>query len=273
VATPLGNPGDFSPRARKILAEVDVILAEDTRRATRFCAEHGIPARCFLSFFEHNEEKRVGEALKLLREGRSLALVSDAGTPLLADPGYRLVRACRKEGFNVSPLPGPFAPAAALSAAGLPPLPFTFLGFLPRDSVGRKTLFSAFAATPGSLVFFERRDRLKACLALALDILGPRELAVCRELTKIHEEFILTRLERSLDLPDELLGELTIIIGPPESVERLPEAEVRRMIAAIPADGPDALKPRDLARLLQNTARGWKMKEIYALLTGQSETE
>jgi 16S rRNA (cytidine1402-2'-O)-methyltransferase len=266
VATPLGNPGDFSPRAREVLAGVDVILAEDTRRAARFCAEHGIPARRFLSFFEHNEEKRTGEALRLLKEGRSLALISDAGTPLLADPGYRLVRTCRREGIAVSPLPGPSAPAAALSAAGIPPLPYSFLGFLPRDVAGRKALFTAFAAMPGALVFFERRDRLRASLAAAREILGPRELAVCRELTKTHEEFILTRLERTEELPEDLLGELTIVIGPPERTERLPEREIRRLIAAAPPEERRRLKPRELARHLRDAAPGWSVKEIYALM-------
>ena len=267
VATPLGNPGDLSPRAKEILAGVDAILAEDTRRAARLCSGHGIQARRLLSFFEHNEEKRTQEALRLLKAGGSLALISDAGTPLLADPGYRLVRACRKEGIPVSPLPGPSAPAAALSAAGIPPLPYTFLGFLPRDDAGRKALFTAFAATPGTLVFFERRDRLKASLAAALEVFGPRELAVCRELTKIHEEFILTRLERVDGLPGELLGELTIIIGPPEGTERLSEGDVRRLIAAESATGRPDLKPRELARRLRDAACGWSVKEIYALLT------
>jgi 16S rRNA (cytidine1402-2'-O)-methyltransferase len=269
VATPLGNPGDFSTRAREILAEVDVILAEDTRRAARLCAEQGIRPRRLLSFFEHNEEKRAGEALCLLREGRSLALVSDAGTPLLADPGYHLVRACRREGFAVSPLPGPSAPSAALSAAGIAPLPYTFLGFLPRDPAGQKNLFRAFAATPGSLVFFERRDRLRTSLFLAYEILGPRELAVCRELTKIHEEFILTRLEKAADLPKTLLGELTIIIGPQERAARLPEDDIRRLIAD--ARVGRKAKPGELARRLRKEACGWSAKELYALLTQTEE--
>jgi 16S rRNA (cytidine1402-2'-O)-methyltransferase len=271
VATPLGNPGDFSPRAREILATVDVILAEDTRRAARLCVRHGIPTRRFLSFFEHNEEKRTEEALRLLKEGRSVALISDAGTPLLADPGYRLVRACRKAGIAVSPLPGPSAPAAALSAAVIPPLPYTFLGFLPRDAAGRKAVFTAIAVTPGALVFFERRDRLRASLAAAHKILGPRELAICRELTKPHEEFILTRLERTAELPGELPGELTIVIGPPERTERLPERELRRLISAEPAETRHGLKPRELARRLQDAARGWSVKEIYAMVAEKKE--
>ena len=149
VATPLGNPGDLSPRAREVLAGADLILAEDTRRAGLLCSQCNIPARRFLSFHDHNESERQEEVLRLLRQGQNLALVSDAGTPLLADPGYRLVRACRAEGLPVSPVPGPSAPVTALSAAGIPPLPYTFLGFLPRDAAGRRATLSAFARTPG----------------------------------------------------------------------------------------------------------------------------
>ncbi|MDR3319729.1 MAG: 16S rRNA (cytidine(1402)-2'-O)-methyltransferase, partial [Desulfovibrio sp.] len=251
---------------RKILAGADVILAEDTRRAAHLCAEHGIVARRLLSFFEHNEEKRTREALRLLKKGRGIALISDAGTPLLSDPGYRLVRACHKEGIAVSPLPGPSAAAAALSAAGIPPLPYTFLGFLPREAAGQKVLFTAFVATPGALIFFERRDRLKTCLARAHAVLGARELAVCRELTKTYEEFILTRLEHAARLSDELQGELTIIIGPPEQMDRTPGEELRRLISGESAKQLGS-KPRDLARRLQEQTRGWNVKEIYALLS------
>ncbi|MDE5879381.1 MAG: 16S rRNA (cytidine(1402)-2'-O)-methyltransferase, partial [Desulfovibrio sp.] len=200
VATPLGNPGDLSPRAREILASADLVLAEDTRRAAELFRRLGLAPRRFVSFYEQNEEERREEALAALRAGAQVALISDAGTPLLADPGYRLVRACRREGLAVSPVPGPSAPVAALSAAGLPPLPFTFLGFLPRDAGPRRALFQAYAKVPGSLVFFERKDRLAQSLALAAAILGPRELAICRELTKTHEEFVLGRLENGAEL-------------------------------------------------------------------------
>ena len=117
VATPLGNPGDLSPRAREILENADLILAEDTRRAAQLCRLCGIQGRRFLSFYDHNEAERQEEVLRLLRDGRDLALISDAGTPLLADPGYRLVRACRKEGLPVSPVPGPSGPTAAAPAS------------------------------------------------------------------------------------------------------------------------------------------------------------
>ena len=268
VATPLGNPGDLSPRAREVLASADLVLAEDTRRTARLLRECGIETRRLLSFHDHNEAERQEGVLRLLREGQCVALVSDAGTPLLADPGYRLVRACRKEGLAVSPLPGPSAPVAALSAAGIPPLPHSFLGFLPRDASGRDALFTAFAHVPGALIFFERKDRLKESLAQAARILGPRELAVCRELTKEHEEFIVGRLEDSHQLPDELLGEITVVVGPPEHTERTPRKEVLELANAELAQGG---KPRQIARRVQDAVRGWSGKEIYALLTGTEQ--
>lgn len=266
VATPLGNPGDLSPRAREILGAADIVLAEDTRRAAALFRRLELAPRRFLSFYEQNEEERREEALAALRAGAHVALISDAGTPLLADPGYRLVRACRREGLPVSPVPGPSAPVTALSAAGLPPLPFTFLGFLPRDAAGRRALFQAYAAAPGSLIFFERKDRLGQSLALAAEILGPRELAICRELTKTHEEFLLGRLERADELCGELLGEITVILGPPEGdAGRAPREEAERRLRAGLARG---LKPREAAREAHARLPGWSVKELYALIPG-----
>lgn len=265
VATPLGNPGDLSPRAREILETADLVLAEDTRRAAALFRRLGLPPRRFLSFYEQNEEDRREEALAALRSGAQVALISDAGTPLVADPGYRLVRACRREGLPVSPVPGPSAPVAALSAAGLAPLPFTFLGFLPRDVAGRRALFRAYAAVPGSLIFFERKDRLGESLALARDLLGPRELAICRELTKTHEEFLLGRLEDADALAGDLLGEITVIVGPPESAPgRADEKEARACLRALLDRG---MKPREAAREAHGRLPGWSVKELYALTT------
>lgn len=266
VATPLGNPGDLSPRARHIVSTADVLLSEDTRRTGQLLARCGITARRLLSFHDRNEAERQDEVLRLLHDGQQLALVSDAGTPLVADPGYRLVRACRAQGIRVSPVPGPSAPVTALSAAGIPPLPFTFLGFLPRDDAGRRQLFTAFARTPGSLVFFERKDRLPASLAVAAAVLGPREAAVCRELTKTHEEFILFRLEDHQRLSHELLGEITVIIGPPEQQERAAEDEARTCLRRLAAGHPSA-RSKELARLAQPELPGWSVKELYELLT------
>lgn len=268
VATPLGNPGDLSPRAREILESVDVVLAEDTRRAGLLCRRCGLAVRRFLSCHDHNETSRLPEILRLLRTGQTAALVSDAGTPLMADPGYRLVRACRQAGLRVSMAPGPCAPVAALSASGIAPQPFTFLGFPPRDESGQKKLFAAFAAVPTTLVFFERKDRLAGTLATACAVLGPRELCVARELTKPYEEFILTRLEQHATLSRELPGEITVIIGPPEMSPRTPQ---ETLLALLHEEAAPGGKPREVARRVQARVTGWTGKEIYALLQTREE--
>jgi 16S rRNA (cytidine1402-2'-O)-methyltransferase len=263
VATPIGNPEDLSPRARQSLADADVILAEDTRRTSRLCAQAGITPRRLLSFFEHNESDRETEVLGMLRRGHRIALVSDAGTPLLADPGYGLVRTCRREGIPVIPIPGPSAPACALSVAGIPPLPHSFLGFLPRQSSARRNLLESFAHVPGSLVFFERKDRLRESLAIAHAVLGDREAAICRELTKTHEELILSSLGEIASHADGMLGEITVVVGPPKDGGRTPAPDVRRRLAAAQAQG---VGPKEAVRLAHASAIGWSAREIYALL-------
>lgn len=263
VATPLGNPEDLSPRARAILAEADYALAEDTRRAGILFKNCGIAPKRLVSFFDHNEASRLPQIIADLKNGASIALISDAGTPLLADPGYRLVRDCRKEGIKVSPVPGPSAPIAALSAAGLPPLPFTFLGFPPRSAHDQEHLFSAYAQCPGSLVFFERKDRLCATLTTAFRIFGPREVAICRELTKTHEEFILGRLEDYKTITQNLMGELTIIIGPAEILQKTEKAEALRILQEELAKGQ---KGRAAASAAKARCRGWSTSELYNLL-------
>lgn len=264
VATPLGNPGDLSPRAREVLESVEVVLAEDTRRAGLLCQRCEVRVQRFSSFHDHNEEQRTGELVRWLQEGHTAALISDAGTPLMADPGYRLVRACREAGVAVSMTPGPCAPVTALMAAGIAPQPFTFLGFPPRDQAAQEKLFSNFATVPSTLVFFERKDRLRATLRTAHAMLGPRALAVARELTKIHEEFILGRLEESDKVPDDLLGEITVVVGPPEGVSRTPREEVLTLLAQEAERGG---KPRDVARRVQAKVSGWTGKELYLLTT------
>lgn len=268
VATPLGNPGDLSPRARETLEAVDLVLAEDTRRAGALCKRCGVAAKRFRSFHDHNEDALCASLVRELEGGLTAALISDAGTPLMADPGYRLVRACREAGIAVSMAPGPSAPTAALMAAGIAPQPYAFLGFPPRDDAAREALFAAFARVPATLVFFERKDRLKATLRAAHALLGPRELAVARELTKVHEEFILTRLERFADLPDDLLGEITVVVGPPEGAERTPREQVLALLAEERARGG---KPRDVARRTQARTTGWTVKDVYLLTTEEAE--
>lgn len=273
VATPLGNPADLSPRAREVLAAVDCVLAEDTRRSGLLLAACGVKARGFMSLHEHNEEGKLPRLLEELAAGRSFALVSDAGTPLFSDPGFRLVQACRRQGLRVAPVPGPSAPLAALCASGLPPQPFVFLGFPPRKAGEIRKFFAPWGALPATLCFFERKDRLKSTLGLALEICGPRELCVARELTKTYEEFINLPLGDYACLPDELLGEITVLLGPPQEApgsRRLPESELARLLEAAVESG-NGLKPRQLARELQRQAAGWSVDELYAFIVGQGK--
>ena len=266
VATPLGNPGDLSPRAREVLTRAELVLAEDTRRAMDQFRRWELPPRRFISLFEHNEEKRLESVLEALRAGQEVALMTDAGTPCVSDPGFLLVRACREEGIEVSPVPGPSAPVAALSASGLPPTPFTFFGFLPRKEGELRKLLERYADLPGTLIFFERKDRLTASLSIAREILGPRQLCIARELTKTHEEFILGRLEDAPFWP-ELKGEVTVLLGPPRPT---PESEVRALLAEESALGG---RPKDVARRVKDRTRGWTAKALYELLSGPKRSD
>ena len=273
VATPLGNPVDLSPRARAVLEEADAVLAEDTRRAGLLCARCGVTPRRFMSFHDHNEEIRLATVLAELNAGKRLALISDAGLPLVADPGYRLVRACRAAGLPVSVVPGPSAPVTALAGSGIAPQPFAFLGFLPRDRGDREKTLAPFAALGLTLVFFERKDRLAATLTVARAVLGEREVCIARELTKTHEDFVCGRLlpdGRVLDRTgqalavDDLLGEITVVIGPPEG-ETVADRDA--VLALIAEERKQGGSPRDVARRVQIRARGWTVKAIYAMMT------
>lgn len=263
VATPLGNPGDLSPRAREVLQAADIVLAEDTRRAGTLFKQTGVSVRKLASFHDHNEEAKARPFVDAMKEGAVLALVSDAGMPLFSDPGYRLVRLARQEGLDVSVVPGPSAPLTALAASGIAPQPFTFLGFPPRKRSEQERFFGEFRAVRTTLVFFERKNRLAETLAAAHAVLGPRELCVARELTKTHEEFILSRLENHADVPQDLLGEITVVIGPPEQAERPTEEDVLTLVEEESALGG---KPRDIARRVRERAPGWSVDDIYGLM-------
>jgi len=264
VATPLGNVDDFSPRARQVLSDADVILAEDTRRAGILFKRLGLERHGRLvSFFEHNEDKRLPKVMSLLEEGQQVALISDAGTPLLSDPGYTLVRTCREEGFPVSPVPGPSAPVVALSACGLPPLPYTFMGFMPRRQSQTEKLLAAHRDTGATLILFERKSRLKGTLEIARDILGDRDFCVARELTKDYEEFLRGTLG-SLDGFDfDLKGELTVIIGPATGGDEVTEDDLHELIEEEREVGG---KPKEIARRVAERVSGWTAKEVYALM-------
>ena len=269
VATPLGNVGDLSPRARDILTDADIILAEDTRRAGLLFKRLDLEKQGrLMSFFEHNEDKRLPKVLSALEDGLSIALISDAGTPLLSDPGFTLVRACRDKGIDVSPVPGPSAPVTALSASGLPPLPYTFLGFTPRKRNQTERLFEMHRDTGATLVFFERKSRLKGTLQIAFAMLGDREFCVARELTKEYEEFIRGTLGSLSDMDFELRGELTVIIAPPGEAGDTTEEELFRMLDEEREIGG---KPKEIAHRVADRATGWTAKEVYATMNSLQE--
>jgi 16S rRNA (cytidine1402-2'-O)-methyltransferase len=214
VATPIGNLDDASPRAIAVLREVDVIACEDTRRTARLCSRFDVKTER-VSLHAHNEEQRVPGLLRRLGAGESIALVSDAGTPLLSDPGRRLVSAAWEAGFRVIPVPGPSAVLAALVSSGFVTQPFTFLGFPPRKGGPRARWLERLASLPGSIVLFESPRRVAQTLRDLHAALGPRRVAVARELTKRFEQIARGRLGE-LELT-EPRGEVTLVIDAPDS--------------------------------------------------------
>ena len=216
VATPIGNLDDLSPRAIAVLRDVAWIACEDTRVARRLRTRFGLTAR-LVSCHDHNEARQVDFFLDRLRAGEDLALICDAGTPLISDPGYRVVRAARTEGLPVRTLPGASAVAAALSVSGLPTDTFTFFGFPPgRRGAKRQNFLRRAVEAPGSLVFFESARRAASLLAELGELLGPREASVSREMTKIYEEHWFGPLPElaSRAESEPLRGEITIVVAP-----------------------------------------------------------
>ncbi|MFQ5670309.1 MAG: 16S rRNA (cytidine(1402)-2'-O)-methyltransferase [Acidobacteriota bacterium] len=217
VATPIGNLGDVSRRCLQILGQVDLLACEDSRMTARLLARHEIPRKT-ISYHAHNERRQAPRLVASLVEGRSVALVTDAGTPTVSDPGFLLVRAARAAGRPVVAIPGPSALLTALAVSGLPGQPFTFLGFLPPRRGPRRKRLSEVAPLPHTLVLFESPHRLARSLGDMADILGSRIAAVCREMTKRHEEVRVDRLERLAALftsRDQVKGEITVVIAPP----------------------------------------------------------
>ena len=224
VATPIGNLKDISFRALATLAAADAILAEDTRTSKTLLAHYGI-ATPLLPYHEHNAAQMRPKILERLRQGGKLALISDAGTPLVSDPGYKLVAELVAEGLPVTGIPGPSAVLAALVLAGLPTDRFFFEGFLPPKSAARKARLTELAAIPGTLVFFESPRRLAEMLGDAAVVLGERPGAVARELTKYYENVRrgrLSELAAHYGEAEEARGEIVVIIGPPDATALAP---------------------------------------------------
>jgi 16S rRNA (cytidine1402-2'-O)-methyltransferase len=267
VATPIGNLEDISRRALRVLQEADLIACEDTRHTSRLLMHYGIdtPRK---SYHEFNEEKRTEQFLQQLREGMQIALVSDSGTPLVSDPGYDIVFACRREGIRVVPIPGASALVAALIGSGLPTDSFFFAGFLPARSSQRKRKLAELSTVPATLIFYEAPHRILASLADMLAVLGPRRAAIARELTKVHEEFLHGSLPELLELlqaREKIKGEFVVMI-------------TRGVAPAVPATYPESIRehlekeiqqsglPRNEALKQVARQRGISRKQAYRLI-------
>lgn len=252
VATPIGNLDDISPRALRILKESDMIACEDTRHTSKLLTRYGIdtPRQ---SYHEFNKEKRTDQLVQRLHDGEQIALVSDSGTPLVSDPGFEIVSTCRREGIRVIPIPGPSAVITALVGSGLPTDSFFFAGFLPPRRSQRKRRLEELAPVPATLIFYEAPHRLLATLTDMIAVLGPRQAAVARELTKIHEEFLHGTLPELLELfqtREKIQGEIVVLIDRGEA-------------AVEPIVYPDSIS-RHLEEEMQNTglARNEALKSV-----------
>jgi 16S rRNA (cytidine1402-2'-O)-methyltransferase len=258
VATPIGNLRDITLRALDVLAAADLVLAEDTRVAGKLLSAYGLSAK-LERYDEHGAERTRPRALAALAEGKRVALISDAGTPLVSDPGYRIVCEAAAGGFPVFPIPGASALLAGLSAAGLPTDRFLFAGFPPPKSAARRSFLEELAPIRATLVFFEGGSRLAASLADMAAVLGPREAVVCRELTKLYETIVRGPLPDLAADPRFAApkGELVILVGPGHAAE----ASATDVDTAL-ADALERLRPAEAAAEVAR-ALGLSRREVY----------
>jgi 16S rRNA (cytidine1402-2'-O)-methyltransferase len=273
VATPIGNLEDITLRALGVLKEVSVIACEDTRHTRVLLDHYGIKTR-LTSYHEHNERERAAELAALLAEGKTVALVTDAGTPGISDPGFRLARLAAERGVQVVPVPGATAFVAALVASGLPTDEFFFAGFLPARSTQRRARLTEMRAISSTLVFYEAPHRIAESLQDAREILGEREAAVARELTKLHEEIVrgrLSDLAERFRSRDAARGEMVVVIDRTvlEEAAQDGEADVAARVAVLCDEGLDA------RAALKRVARemGLSRSEAYRRLTASRERE
>lgn len=276
VSTPIGNLDDLTYRAVRVLSEVDIVACEDTRHSQKLLHHYGIKAKT-VSYHEHNERDRAGELLASINSGLDVAIVSDAGTPGISDPGFRVVRMALEAGLRVVPIPGPTALVSALVASGLPSDEFFFAGFLPARSGARRTRLAELAAIPSTIVFYEAPHRIVASLADAREILGEREAVVARELTKLHEETLRGRLsalvEKFSQTAHEPRGEMVVVIDRNviaiSDEETKSQSSVASIVASFEAEGLDARSA------LKKSARqlGISRDEAYRRLTAERSRE
>ena len=275
VSTPIGNLDDITHRALRTLREVDAIACEDTRHTRKLLNHFAINAAT-ISYHEHNERERAEELCAMLAAGKNIALVSDAGTPIVSDPGFRVVNLAIEKGFSVVPIPGATAFVAALSASGLPSDQFLFAGFLPARSSGRRAKLEALRSIDTTLIFYEAPHRIAATLRAAADILGNRQAVVARELTKLHEQFARGRLNdlaENFSDRNQARGEIVLLIAAGQS-----ENDIDRGSKTVSTSHALAERVRTLERegldeksALKKAARelGLKRDEAYRLMLTQ----
>ncbi len=264
VATPIGNLEDISPRALRILKEVRLIAAEDTRQTRKLLTHFDIHAN-LTSYFEHNKLTRLESILAALGEG-DVALVSDAGTPAINDPGYELVRAALAAGHAVSPIPGPSAPIAALAVSGLSTDTFLYLGYLPRKASERRARLKSVAELAHTLILLETPHRLPEALEDLRLVLGDRRIALARELTKVHEEIWRGTISAAIQNFKQPRGEFVLVVeGRPNPVEAQlwPQVKLQAEIRKRTGRGETA---KEISSALTQPS-GWKKREIYRLIT------
>ena len=265
VATPIGNLEDISFRAVRILKEIPLIAAEDTRTTTKLLKHYQIQTP-LTSYHDHNKSNKTEVLLKHL-VGQDLALVSDAGTPGINDPGYILVQAVLNAGHQVIPIPGPSAPVAALSASGLPTDSFLYMGYLPRKSKARRDILSRVMDFSSTLIFLETPHRLLKSLDDCLAVLGNRQIAVARELTKLHEEIVRGTISHARDhfLEKGVKGEITLVIAGKSNEMKWDQEQLLSRLNETNQSGE--LSPSQLAKSLAEES-GWSRKAIYDLMQG-----
>ncbi len=268
LATPIGNLEDMTYRAVRILGEVDLIAAEDTRHSLKLLNHFNI-SKPLTSYFDHNQQFKGERILNALRQGKSVALISDAGTPCISDPGYNLVRDAVAEGIPVVPIPGACAAVAALSGSGLPSDSFTFAGFPPARQGKRRAFLAGMAGLPGTLVLYEAPHRLEETLRDILAVMGSRQVVVARELSKIYEEFIRGSVAEVMDAVAQgrARGEIVILIAPGEAV--IEEAEALDTLLQRLLD-EEGLSVKDAARkasMITGTSRNEAYSEALRLRT------
>lgn len=267
VGTPLGNLADMSPRAVDALKSADLILCEDTRHTRKLLNHFGID-RPTDSYHEHNEDAKASMLVERIEAGQTLALVSDAGMPVVSDPGYRIVRLARERGLTVEPIPGPFAGVLALAASGIAPLPFTFLGFTPHRQGERLDFYRRAAELGHTVVIYESPERVVASLEDALEVLGDTDVTVAREMTKMHEELLSGRVSEvlaTLRERDRVHGEITVVFAAParEAAEVSPE-ELRAEFERLRESG---MRRNDAVKAVAEKF-GMRKNDVYRLLVG-----